>query len=499
MSRADTNSIQCFGKGWIERGRYSFPFLCLEGTDFEMGEQYGFLAGDLIQEAQKVNRKANSLIIRSMRDWPNWIYKIFCRIIGAVFWLTFPKYTRDQIRGMQSGLRKRSTPIQMSRWEISFGVSHYDILVLFKQWAIQFYSLFPKRPAKTWPTVSVNCNAFALWGKRVIQEKMAFGCNLENSLAGVGMENLLLLSVTKPQGKAPVFSFLFAGHLGVYRGMNSYGVAIGGVEMLMKNPLPTRPFITQVERALTLARSAKELAEHLRTSASPCRAHYYVLADPKQSFALEMSSYYFSIFEENERLPQVQFHTELAMDQRIQDDVIEATGTDENRRRIRKHCADRYQNFEKLILDTPPDLSLDGLLKLTRKSATPLCAIQALFLNEERDVWYSAASWEGEKMRWADQKDFERFPFNRYLIELSVASRESGPLELTIDFLVPTKVQHYQLRSVGPDGNVNGSQSFAISPEISQARLPLQIPFSKEDRLELWEEDLTRLVALHVD
>src|SRR5215471_18884860 len=136
-THADKQEILAvYGDAFIEEVN-GLPVLHVKGNPYEMGRQYGILAGDRVEHAVDMldviaerNRDAKGI--------PLWFAKSLRRLAGFVFWLTFPDEVRQEIDGMVDGARERGH--RLSRIDLAFINSVIDVVGVLKP-------VFAKRPA----------------------------------------------------------------------------------------------------------------------------------------------------------------------------------------------------------------------------------------------------------------------------------------------------------------------------------------------------------------
>ncbi len=178
--------------------------LHLKGTPYEMGWQYGALAGDRIEG---VMRMLPGFI--GSQQFPAWLLPGVTLLNEQLFRPHFPPETLDMIRGIIDGNRSRRPG--------SFLVEEADLILL--TCLVDLGAIVDG---------FITCSSIAAWGPHTIGGKM-LQTRCVDLFTGSGLESFVLMVVEKRDGKVPWINCGFAGLLGGVSGMNAHGIGIGQV------------------------------------------------------------------------------------------------------------------------------------------------------------------------------------------------------------------------------------------------------------------------------
>ena len=229
------------GKGWLEV-RDGRRILHLEGTPYEMGYQHGVL---LKPEVRKLTSTILQVVglyetARTGKPFINRLRETYKRCEPFIP----PRYI-EEARGIADGA----------------GLSQETILLA---------NIFPEL---------FHCSGFALWGDAVADGKLYHGRILDY-MNEIGLQNLAVVTVYKPDGFIPWVNVGYAGLIGSVTGMNARQVAFGEMGGGGEGDWDDTPMTYLMRKGLEEAQTLDQAVAIFRDTPRTCE-YYYVISDAK--------------------------------------------------------------------------------------------------------------------------------------------------------------------------------------------------------------------------
>jgi len=302
--------VESYLKGELRTGS-TFPTLILEGTSLEMGVQYGALQGHRIQEfldyLDKVAHEQGSQAISKER-----IHEIR-RWLGSVFWKHFPEESKEIIYGIADGARKRADPVTLHLMDLAFinsfidivGIGATDLSFDFAGFdaAGALVSLAANEVGLGW--IKQNCDTFAAFGRRT-QGGKTFQTRNTDVDTGMGLENFPLVVVYKGvehngTRQIPFVGAGFVGQVGVFTGMNAFGVGLGQVWAFSNEKNFGTPWSLVMREVMRSATSATEAGRIFSSWGKRTYGNNFIFADAQgDAVVLESDARQIDFFRAND-------------------------------------------------------------------------------------------------------------------------------------------------------------------------------------------------------
>ena len=441
--------LAAYGDGFIEEIN-GLPVLHVKGSPREMGRQYGTLAGDRVAHAVEmleVIAERN----RGLHRLPMWLVRSLRKITGFVFWFTFPDEVRQEIDGMVDGARERG--YRFTRLDVAFINSVIDVVGVLKpalshrpppsaersdNWIISRLGL-------SW--LNQNCDSMAVWGRRTVDGKTFQTRNVDIS-TGMGLEELPLVVVYKPEGGIPYVTAGFSGFVGIFTGMNAYGVGLGQVWGFSRKTQLATPWAMQIKDVFSRSRSASEAVERFHAKNEWTYGSNFIFADGEgHGFAVELNAGRFVAFTDNDpnedralwrgqryavKMADAVFRGDAAMDPVLRSLQDASAGPDGDPRATLS-----YQSRYKGQADRIASFENAGLLigkaeaeSISRDTASRTGSLQAaVYANTDRQLWVSYSRFLADgSVKQAFQGEYHHVPFAAYLP--SIVERPEHRLEV---------------------------------------------------------------------
>lgn len=450
------------------------PLLHLAGTPYEMGFQYGVLAGDRIFKTVKTIDK----IVDRNKDFRLIAMKIFPplrKFIGRVFWSKFDKNAREEIKGIVAGAK--SIGIKLNRYDIAFINSVIDLGGIIKPFAsiVDFdpeqdkeaRSAFLKILGLDWLPTN-NCDSMAVWGFRTVDGKTFQTRNVDIN-TGLGFEDVPLVIIYKPTNKVPYVTAAYAGIIGMFTGMNAHGIGLGQVWAFSKKVSLANPWPLQIKNVMESSTSTTEAIENFRKMKRYTYGSNFVFADAKSvSRAVELNSHRFSVFKDNDSkelnakwnnevyaipMENAVFRGDVAMDTKIRREQTASNGPDGDPRTASAY-KNRYKGQADLIqafADSEILIGKEEAEFISRETAMKKHSLQnAVYANTDRYMWVSyALRQENGEILPAYKSEYRFIPFREYLANLKL--NKDGTLQIETDKWEPEnskKTNEYEIIKV---------------------------------------------------
>lgn len=122
---SESQVIKTYGKGFLEM-REDVPFLHLKGSEYEMGKQYGHLAGNDIAANIDNLKKIGESQLPDVKYLPNSIFTWLRKVVGFAFWIYFPSEVKEHIKGIVAGAQ--GIGVKLNKYDIAFVNAIPDIV-----------------------------------------------------------------------------------------------------------------------------------------------------------------------------------------------------------------------------------------------------------------------------------------------------------------------------------------------------------------------------------
>ncbi|MBI2605809.1 MAG: hypothetical protein HYW49_06980 [Deltaproteobacteria bacterium] len=458
--------LASYGDGWLEELN-GLPVLHMKGTDEEMGRQYGYLLGDKIQDTIDYLKEIASRTEPRARLVPNWAFQGLRRVVGWLFWQTFPKDFRRHLDGIRAGGRERQPEVKLNRYDLAFMNSLIDLVGIAH---VAADSIGPNGGSEEERTMRArkflrlmglsafefNCDSFAAWGPRTEGGKTFQTRNIDVT-TGQGLERYPLVLIAKPEGGVPFVSAAYVGMAGVFTGMNASGVGLGQIWAFSKKIGLNTPWQVKVREVFTKARSAREAVLLLSGTGRMAYGNNFVFADAgaggdgstSEGFAVESSAARFSVFDANDPrekealwngepygipLAHAVFRGDVALDPKLRSEQNASNGPDGDPRTASAY-RNRYKGQSDRILAYEAagvKIGKEQAEAISRETAMRDASLQtAVYANTDRELWVSYAKIRPDgSIQQAYDGVYAHIPFSRYLPTLTLA--ESGAVAVRL-------------------------------------------------------------------
>ena len=269
---SETLLVSTFGRGEL-RLKDGLPLLVLRGSFYDMGMQYGFLAGSEIAAMLGVfdeitEKESSGFLSRNIQIGVR-------RWLGKLFERHFPESAQNMISGIREGASLRG--IDLNEHDLAFLNSVIDIAGIgstdlsFSSDGLGAVSalvgLIQREVGAS--LIRQNCNTFAAWGSRTHDGK-TFQTRNTDIAVGLGLERHPLVYAAFPEdASGPLVPYVaagFAGQIGASTGMNAHGVALGQVWAFSRIKAIGSPWSLLMIDVMSQAKSATEAADLLLAS-----------------------------------------------------------------------------------------------------------------------------------------------------------------------------------------------------------------------------------------
>ncbi|MBL7716018.1 MAG: hypothetical protein JNL01_11185 [Bdellovibrionales bacterium] len=469
-------SVTTYQSGWIDRSG-PYPVLHISGSEKEMGEQYGYLAGDLV----KANIE-NLIQVTKNRDpklfkwFPDGLFTFLRRAVGLLFWNKFPKENKDHILGIIEGAKKRPDKIKINKFDLAFLNSIIDLVGITDGITENIARLKAKlkkgnakkeRPSLTQffdflsvPHFTNQCDTFAAWGPRTVQGK-TFQTRNTDLDTGEGLEKYPLVIIFKKSGKIPIAAASFAGMTGVFAGMNAYGVSLGQVWGFSYDIKINTPWQIVTRNLFSEAQTAEEVARAWEKIGSTTYGTNFIYADSgelshgqKVGYAVEASGKYVASFHGNDPKEKLALVNGEQYSMPLENAIARADFSMDQKMRLRSYGANgpkgdprttgsyrlRYQGQIDRIIDYEKQGILIGQPEaetISRETAARDGNLHnSVYANTDREMWVAVARVLPDgTVRQAYEEPYIHVPFNQHLI---VAQAKGHTGEIAISRWAPT-------------------------------------------------------------
>jgi hypothetical protein len=450
-SFARAEVIATYGEGWAEVND-GLKTLHLKGSEREMGRQYGYFVADEIENMLNVLRETAIKQEPKVKLLPNWAFRGIRRVLGWVWWTTFPKNVKDHLEGIIEGGKLREKPVKITKGDLGFINGLIDIAAIFRAGADSIESQVPGNPSPSaieraasakllqimgLGGITVNCDTFAAWGSRTVDGKTFQTRNVDVP-TGQGLETHPLIVVYKPEGKIPFVTAAVSGIVGLFTGMNAEGVAMGQVWAFSRKIGLQTPWQLQMRDVMMHARTGLEARDRMLSNRTLAYGSNFVLAGsgPADGWAIEGNAERMAWFGANDPreselkfngesvnipLDEVVFRADVAFDPKVRSQQTAGKGPNGDPREAGSYKK-RYKGQSDIILEYEAQGTKIGKVeaeRISRDTAMRGGSMQvAVYANTDRDMWvaYSRMNPDGTVTQ-AYEREYQNVPFWRYLLE----------------------------------------------------------------------------------
>ncbi len=449
VARAEV--VATYGEGWAEVND-GLKTLHLKGSEREMGRQYGYFVADEIENMLNVLRETGIKQEPKVRFIPAWAFRGIRRLLGRVWWTTFPKNVKDHLEGIIEGGKLREKPVKVTKGDLGFINGLIDIAAIFRAGADSIESQVPGNPSPSTIEraasakllqimglggITVNCDSFAAWGSRTVDGKTFQTRNVDVP-TGQGLETHPLIVIYKPEGKIPFVTAAVSGLVGLFTGMNAEGVAMGQVWAFSKKIGLQTPWQLQMRDVMMHARTGLEARDRMLGFKKLAYGSNFVLAGsgPADGYVIEGNSEHMAWFGANDPreselkvngesvnipLNEAVFRADVAFDLKVRSQQTAGKGPNGDPREAGSYKK-RYKGQSDIILEYEAQGTKIGKVeaeRISRDTAMRGGSLQvAVYANTDRDMWvaYSRMNADGTVTQ-AYEREYQHVPFSRYLLD----------------------------------------------------------------------------------
>ena len=506
--------LAVYGNAWLEQeGEY--PVVHLRGTEREMGIQLGFLVGDRFQEQVNNLRSIGEHDVKDLAKIPDWLFIGLRRFIGAIYYTTYPKDIKEQIKGIVIGAKMRPEHIKLHTMDIAFMNTLIDLTGFVNAIAEKLGIQPSVMRIMKWvgiPAINSNCDSMAVWGPRTQGGKTFQNRNTDIE-TGNGVEKLPLIMIEKKDGAIPIASASITGMLGIFAGMNAYGVGVGQIWATSNDVKIWTPWQHQIREAFLQAHSASEAVTLFSQMGRVGYGSNFVFADAgnggngyeSEGYAVEANSKNLAIFKSNDPreldakvggktyglpLAYSVMRGDVSMDQTIRKDQPAAAGPTGDPTTTGSY-GDRYRGLYDRILAYEKAgvlMGVDETIAISRETAMKKSnLLNAIYANTDRNMWvaYSKMNDDGSTTQ-AYQRDYVNIPFYQYLSTMEY----DGSQVLTVKSYRPDKSRNLVVKLYRGKDLLDDSIRFTADREL----LTLNVKAQSGDLFELRDRETNALV-----
>jgi hypothetical protein len=423
-ARAKTASvIDREGAGFLEENQGQL-LLHVKGTPYEMGRQYGALAGERIERVL-----AALPTFMATQRFPSWLLPGAVAITAQLFRPYFPGDVLDMIRGIIDGNRARRPASFLSEDDLIFLTSIVDLGGI--------------------TDGLITCSSIAVWGPHTAGGKMFQTRNVD-LFTGSGIEDAALAVIEKRDGKTPFINCGWAGMLGAISGLNAHGVGIGQIWAFSQDRAFGVPWGLTTRRIMEDAVNADDAVRIFTSEPHRTYGANFVFGDKgdgrggvPRAYAVESSASRYAVFADNDpaedraivqtangpecyaiKIPSAVFRGDCALDP-----TMRAFQTASNGPAGDPRTASAYQRRYKGQADSLARLEQGGakvgakeLIELTKDVAMTGSSLQCcVYANSDLQVWVANATLSNGAGKDASTQPYVRHDFDYYLPTVRIA------------------------------------------------------------------------------
>jgi len=504
-----------YGSAWLEQAG-EYPVVHLRGTEREMGIQLGFLAGDRFQQQVDNLRSIGEHDVKDLAKIPDWLFIGLRRFIGLIYYAHYPQDIKDQIKGIVIGAKMRPEHFKLHAMDIAFMNSLIDLTGFVNAIAEKLGIQPSVARIMKWvgiPRINSNCDSMAVWGPRTQGGKTFQNRNTDIE-TGNGIEKLPLILIEKKDGAVPIASASITGMLGIFAGMNAYGVGVGQIWATSNAVKIWTPWQHQIRETFLQAHSASEAATLFSQMGRVGYGSNFVFADAgaggdgsaSEGFTVEANSKNLAIFSANDQnelkaqvggkvyglpLPYSVMRGDVSMDQKIRADQTSAAGPKGDPTTTGSY-ADRYKGlYDRIVAYEKAGvlMGVDETIAISRETAMKHSnLLNAVYANTDRNMWvaYSKMNDDGTTTQ-AFERDYVNVPFYQYL-----STMELNGNQLTVKSYQPEKKRDLVVKLFRGKSLLDDSIHLTADQEL--VSLNVNTKTQAGDLLELRDRDTDQLV-----
>jgi len=442
-----------YGQGFVDY-EGDLPILHLKGSEYEMGKQYGYLVGDRVAANVENLKSIGEAQEQRVKLLPNSVFTWLRRVVGWVFWITYPENIKTHIKGMVDGAKERD--VKLHRYDISFVNAVIDIVGIAKA---NIGELPKDRQGLSEESFLLkvlgldrfnhNCDSMAVWGSRTIDGK-TFQTRNTDITTGVGIERYPLVVIYKPDGKIPFVTAAFSGMVGIFTGMNAHGIALGQVWAFSKDVALAEPWHISVRKIFSEATSAEQALAKFKQLRTTTYGNNFVIADAgghhddsKTGYSIEMTAKRMAYFTENDPrelelkyegesygypIENAVYRGDLSLDPIIRSRQLAANGPEGDPRGTGSYSQRYKGQYDKIIAfeEQGKLIGKEEAESISRDTAMRGASLQtAVYANTDRNMWvsYSKIMPDGKVIQ-AYEQEYINIPFKDYLADLKLSNGE---------------------------------------------------------------------------
>ena len=96
-----------------------------------MGYQYGYLLADRIEGGlELINQLAITKVQEQFKFVPAWLIRFATKIIGQIFWFTYPSTAKDMMKGLVKGVKDKDPSVKVHYRDIALVNSIIDLVAI---------------------------------------------------------------------------------------------------------------------------------------------------------------------------------------------------------------------------------------------------------------------------------------------------------------------------------------------------------------------------------
>lgn len=450
-TQAFATPAKVYGKGFLEY-EGELPVLHLKGNEYETGKQYGYLAGDRIKANIENLKSIGESQVPQVKYLPNSIFTWLRKIVGFAFYVYFPDEVQEHIEGIVVGAKEAG--VKLSKLDIAFTNSVIDIVGIGAALAKKG-GLGDKELEQKWlkflgiEKFLQNCDSMAVWGPRTVGGK-TFQTRNTDITTGAGIERYPIVIIYKTDGKIPFVTATFSGMVGIFTGMNAYGVGLGQVWAFSEDVKLGTPWNISLRKFFAESKTAGEIVAKMQEMKTTTYGNNFVIADAgghedaaDTGFAVEMTAKRFAYFTQNDAreleltyegvsygypIANGVYRGDLSLDPTIRSHQRAANGPDGNPREAGSYV-NRYKGqYDKIVEFEAKNVLMDKREAeyVSRETAMKNSSLQtAVYANTDRNLWVSYAKINDDgTVTQAYEREYINIPFYSYLVDLALQNGE---------------------------------------------------------------------------
>ena len=422
---AEAEVIARHEDGFLEDNN-GYKVLHVKGSQYDMGYQYGVLMkDDLCEIVPMVDEYFASFGV------PEWLVDVAKRIVSTTYMWFYPWEDIEYLTGVYLGVGE------------PFIVTFSDLLSL--NALLDVGGLV----GEIFDDVGmINCSSFAAWGS-LTEDGKTFQTRNVDLVIGTGLEDFVLMTYHKPDGKTPYANAGWCGLIGCASGLSARGIGIGQIWGTTMDHFIGTPWPLKTRHILMESTSAEEAADYMVTEPWRTYGCNFVFGDGFnfQGRAVETTCSLAAGFRDNDPLEdqalyegecyaiKVQdavFRADCAMDQDIREVQTCANGPDGDPRESGSY-RNRYKGQADRIIayrDQGIPIGMEETRRISREVAMEGGSLQCVvYANTDREFWCANSAIIGEVACDACDQEYVHYDFCRYLPTVDIETNKAfyGP------------------------------------------------------------------------